>query len=443
MITPEQRRPTRLRRTGISRRRRGMRLLAITLAAGFALATPSIASTSSGAAPRAATPVVGASTRVPVYAYFYQWYERSSWKRAKKDFPLAGQYSSDDPHVLRNQVQQAQSAGINGFLTSWKSTPTLNRRLTLLLNVARTQHLDVGVVYEALDFGRSPLRVKTVQADMLYLVKHWGTSLRSSYYGRPVIIWTGTDQYSLADVGAVRKALGNSAYLLAASKSVAGYERVANAVDGEAYYWSSANPYSTSTQRKLNEMGAAVHSHHGIWIAPAAGGFDGTTLGHTRIIDRQGGKTLIRSLDNAYQSKPDAVGVISWNEWSENTYIEPGEHYGSQDLIALGDYLHRRNGVSGTANAPIGPSRSYGNWSGLTAAVVLAFITAIGVALLSLRVGRTGSNRRSGLDEELQRLSERAPSTQSTAASGDNRVAPRHRRDPRDTKTHAGDSSGR
>ncbi|HKC27852.1 MAG TPA: hypothetical protein VKB75_07550, partial [Jatrophihabitans sp.] len=94
----------------------------------------------SGAAGSAST----RSGRVPVYAYFYQWFSRSSWQRAKMDYPLAGTYSSDDPHVLRAQVQQARSVGIDGFITSWKDTPVLDRRLQLLLSIAASEQFHVG-----------------------------------------------------------------------------------------------------------------------------------------------------------------------------------------------------------------------------------------------------------------------------------------------------------
>jgi hypothetical protein len=123
------------------------------------------------------------------------------------------------------------------------------------------------------------------------LVSSWGAELKSTYYGRPLIIWTGIDQYSMADVQSVRSALGDRAYLLAASKQVANYERVAGQVDGEAYYWSSADPDSPSTLKKLQDMSTAVHAHNGLWLAPAASGFDGRMLGGTRVVDRKGGET--------------------------------------------------------------------------------------------------------------------------------------------------------
>ena len=342
-----------------------------------------------------------AAPHVPVYAYFYQWFNKSSWDRAKADTPLAGRYSSDDPHLLRDQVRQARGAGIDGFLTSWKSTPTLNRRLELLLRVAAAEHFTVGVVYEALDFTRHPLPVSTVRSDMLYLVQRWGADLRSGRFARPLVIWTGTDQYSLADVRSVRAALGDRAYLLAASRSVAGYERLAPFVDGEAYYWSSANPDSASTPAKLSEMSAAVHARHDMWIAPAAPGFDGRTLGHHRVIARNSGRTLLHSLTNASATAPDAIGLISWNEWSENTYVEPGHRYGTRDLRVLRDYLMPREATYGHAPAL---AASTGMWSGLRAGLALLLVTVLGTMLLAWR-GRRGA--REPIQNDPLRFSDR------------------------------------
>jgi hypothetical protein len=332
-----------------------------------------------------------ATNPIPVYAYFYQWFTPTSWNRAKKDYPLVGRYSSDDTAVLTHQVQQARKAGINGFLTSWKSTTPLNTRLDRLIRVAHANQLDLGVVYEALDFARNPLPIATVRRDMIYLVDRWGKQLSSSYYGRPIIIWTGTDQFSTADIRSVREALGDRAYLLSAARSVAGYERVADLVDGEAYYWSSADPTSPSTRAKLHAMSSAVHAHQGLWFAPAASAFDGTTLGGTRVIGRRGGQTLVKSLDNAYASNPDAVAVISWNEWSENTYIEPGETYGAEELDALTTYLSARG--SGIPPALAEDSSSGGSrsgWSGGRALLLLGGVGVVAVVWL-LRQSRTRS----------------------------------------------------
>jgi len=53
---------------------------------------------------------------------------------------LLGWYSSDDRAVMLQQVQWAKSAGIDGFIVSWKSTDVLNRRLEQLIEVAEQEN---------------------------------------------------------------------------------------------------------------------------------------------------------------------------------------------------------------------------------------------------------------------------------------------------------------
>ncbi len=38
---------------------------------------------------------------IPVLAYYYIWFNPTSWNRAKSDYPLFGRYSSDDVPVMR------------------------------------------------------------------------------------------------------------------------------------------------------------------------------------------------------------------------------------------------------------------------------------------------------------------------------------------------------
>ncbi len=376
---------------------------------------------------RVAAPAAAADTDVPVLAYFYQWFSGPSWERAKSDYPLVGRYSSDDAYVLRSQVQLARSAGIDGFLTSWKDTPLLDRRLDLLVRVAASEEFGLGIVYQGLDFSRQPLPAETVRRDLVHLVRRWGDSLTSSYYGKPVIVWTGTDQYTTADVHAVRLALGGRALLLASSHSVEGYERVARLVDGLAYYWSSADPTSAMTRQKLADMSAAVHAHGGIWLAPAASGYDGRTLGGTRVVGRAEGRTLVRSLANAFASEPDGVALISWNEWSENTYVEPGTKYGQRELVGLKRFLlaqgrsvapglsdadaDRKDPEPAAADEPSAATPDVGTgtgsgWTGGRAALALGLLSLAALPGLSLLGRRRADPADSGRHRRRQDASD-------------------------------------
>ncbi len=282
--------------------------------------------------PVTATPV----KPIPVLAYYYIWFDPQSWGRAKADYPLLGRYSSDDPNVIRQHIQWAKEAGITGFIVSWKSTDTLNRRLALLVQIAQQENFKLAIIYQGLNFNRAPLPVKEINADLNFFISHYANNPVFDIFGKPLVIWSGTWKFSPEDVQSVVQGKRDHILILASEKDVQGYQRLAASVDGDAYYWSSVNPdtYSGYT-KKLNAMAAAVHANGGLWIAPAASGFDARMIGGTTTVDRKNGQTLLTEIGIALRSAPDALGLISWNEFSENSYIEPSKNYGDLYLKVL------------------------------------------------------------------------------------------------------------
>ncbi|MFL6139093.1 MAG: hypothetical protein ACJ74O_15020 [Frankiaceae bacterium] len=325
-----------------------------------------------------------ASFPIPAWGYYYIWYTPSSWHRAKLDEPQLGCYSSDDPAVMRAHVRMAKAAGLTGFLVSWKHTDGLDARLRMLAAIAVQEHFRLGIVYEALDFHRNPLPSSTVRRDLAWFAATYGHHPAFAADGGPVAVWTGTEDYPTGVVAAVAGAVGRRLTLLASAKSVEDYDRVAGHVDGDAYYWSSGDPATPSYSRRLAEMAADVHAHGGLWLAPAAPGFNAQALGGHRNIARAGGSTLRLSLAAALASAPDALGIISWNEWSENTYVEPSVRYGKSELAVLAEILHGR--VPRTVETDSSDDvATTGGWRAWHALVVLIVLIATTVAAVEQR----------------------------------------------------------
>jgi hypothetical protein len=284
-------------------------------------------------------PSAAAATRPdPLFAYYYIWFNAGSWNRAKIDYPLLGRYSSDDRGVMERHVAWAKHAGIDGFIVSWKSTPVLNRRLERLIEVANAQGFKLLVIYQGLDFHREPLPASRVRADLDLFIKRFAADPAFDAFGKPLVIWSGTPKFARAELGEVTGPRRGALHILASERNLKGYRRVAPVVDGNAYYWASVNPRTYPGQAaKLAQMGDAVHARRGIWIPSAAPGFDARAVGGTSVVERRGGATLRAELDAAASSSPDAIGLISWNEFSENTHIEPSRGHGSRYLRLVGD----------------------------------------------------------------------------------------------------------
>lgn len=278
---------------------------------------------------------------IPVLAYYYIWFDTQSWDRAKTDYPLLGRYSSSNIDVMRQHVQWAKKAGITGFIVSWKSTDKLNERLEKLIQVADEEDFELAIIYQGLDFQRKPLPVEQVDADLSYFIEHYSEEQAFYLYEKPLVIWSGTWEFSREEVENVVVGKREHLLILASEKNLAGYTRLADLVDGDAYYWSSVNPDTfPGYLEKLTTMSEAVHSSGGLWIAPAAAGFDARLVGGTTVVDRKDGGTLQIQYSTAIQSSPDAIGLISWNEFSENSHIEPSEKYGDRYLKVLARIQH-------------------------------------------------------------------------------------------------------
>ena len=97
---------------------RRVALLCLVLLAGSLGTTAAAAGQAGGSGGPEAT-----TEPIPTLAYYYIWFDPTSWNRAKTDYLLAGRYSSSEQRVMRKHIQWAKQAGIDGWIVSWKSTP--------------------------------------------------------------------------------------------------------------------------------------------------------------------------------------------------------------------------------------------------------------------------------------------------------------------------------
>jgi len=342
-----------------SRARAGRRWLAglfvavLMVAAGSGLST----ATSSSARPQshASRILSDRSAKPPVFAYYYIWYTPGTWDRAKSDLPLLGKYSSDDPAVIAQHIQWAQDAGIDGFIVSWKHEPRLDAPLARLVAEAQRQNFKLILLYQGLDFSRNPIDPQRIGADLRWFSATYGSSPVFNVFGRPAVIWSGTWKFRPDQIAAVRKAVAapQRLLLLGSERSPEDYAARRELFDGDAYYWSSADPQGTPHyEDRILGLGAEVAADGGKWIAPIVPGFDARLVGGSSVVPRRGGDTYRASWEAAARSRPDALGIISWNEFSENSHIEPSNRLGLEYL----DVTARLAGVYRSGSTFTGPS---------------------------------------------------------------------------------------
>ncbi|HEU4349297.1 MAG TPA: endo-1,3-alpha-glucanase family glycosylhydrolase, partial [Actinoplanes sp.] len=298
---------------------------------------------------------------------------------------LLGRYASDDVEIMRRHVRMAKAAGITGFLVSWKHTPQLDERLAKLTTVARTEGFHLGIVYQGLDFSREPLPLQTVRQDLTMFADEYGRDPVYNVFGKPVVIWTGSTRFQRGAIDSTLRDIRRDLLVLGDAKTVKDCETLTPVMDGQAYYWSSVDPARGTSRTKLLSMANAVHRGGGLWLAPVAPGFDARLVGGSKTVPRRSGETLRASYESAAGTNPDAIGVISWNEFSENTHIEPSEKYGTTDLNVLADLL----GAGADIQAPVDSSDEAAGHAGLTSwGAIALFFAVAGLLPLTIAISR-------------------------------------------------------
>src|ERR1700736_3613143 len=161
------------------------------VAAGTAVLSCALMAGVAPARARSAASSPSSPSAIPLFAHYYIWFTPTSWNRAKIDYPLIGRYSSADPAVMREQIQEAKAAGIDGFIVSWKNTPTDDRLLQTLMGVASQEHFKLAMIYEGLDFSRQPLPVSEVAAGFkLFRDVYAPNPVWFRLNGKPLTIWS-------------------------------------------------------------------------------------------------------------------------------------------------------------------------------------------------------------------------------------------------------------
>jgi hypothetical protein len=346
----------------------------------------------------------GVARRPLVLAYYYIWYTPTSWNRAKSDLPTLGAYDSADRAVIAQHMAWAKQAGIDALIVSWKHQDRLDAPLKTVVDEAAKAGLKLVLLYQGLDFNRRPLDDATVASDIKWFIDTYGTSPVFNVFGRPAVVWSGTWGYTDAQIQRVRGQIGapDRILLLGSERSGASYAARAGLYDGDAYYWSSPDPLTTpGYEKRLQTIADAVRADSGIWIAPAAPGFDARLVGGTSTVSRRDGATFRAAWKGALQTNPDAIGIISWNEFSENSAIEPSQTYGDAYLTLTHELVGQLTPTESSPSpghtsfdpapsssaAPVGtapspgppvPANGLGFWIGL---VLVAAIVVVGSAL--------------------------------------------------------------
>jgi hypothetical protein len=260
-------------------------------------------------------------------------------------------YSQDDPGFIEADVREAAAAGLAGFAVNWIGTGSVSqtatsnvysKRLATMVNAVRKVNAE-GIPFKLWLSYKASAKVLTSSAvanDLAYFARTYGSDpvFDRAQSSRTTVIWNGSRKYPVSTLQSMSAAFRSKLRIIGDETTWSTAR--APYLDGNAYYWSSQNPYSNPQSfAQVKSLAASVRASGRnpdgsakAWIAPLAPGYNKQLAGGSSCTPRNGGNTLKTIFNGNRSSNPDAWALISWNEITEGTYIDPMTRFGRQDL---------------------------------------------------------------------------------------------------------------
>jgi hypothetical protein len=285
-----------------------------------------------------------------VLAQFYPWYTATSWTDPQfADHPLA-RYSTYEPADVARLARQALGAGIDAFVVSWLGSTgnggDYNRRMRTVLDAVQATGLQACVITETF-FANSSNTPNSTDAQTMLAWLTEAVDLFGSHpaylrvRGRPVIVVYAASQLDptvWADVMNRLRAGGRNPLLVGDFY----HSRHIEVFDAE-YQYSNVTLAEDALRDLERTESLRVRTFNllrqgdrrRVWMASVTPGYDDRLLADrsTHVdVDRADGRVYEAQWSAAVDMAADWVMVTSWNEWFENTEIEPSERYGTRYL---------------------------------------------------------------------------------------------------------------
>lgn len=296
---------------------------------------------------------VRTSPKKMLWAFYYPWI---AWEQSASctDHPaIPYTYNSDGSRTretFARQIEQAQSAGIDGFIVSWLDDETLNHNLALLLEVAQEKKFLISIYLESTPDPNDRSVKPDIIIDWLeYAIPEFGSHpAYMQVNGKPLIFVYNS---SAAPLETWRGIFGS----LAAQGFQASYIGMSYNVSDLSLF-DGLHQYAIFNYSDLNSvyqnMSRGVHhfsllqdsSVQKIFAATVQPGFDDCPYHPPTtdlFVERNNGDFYRSTFKAAVQSDPDWILITSWNEFGETTHIEPSEQLGTQYLDITREFAEK------------------------------------------------------------------------------------------------------
>ncbi len=280
-----------------------------------------------------------------VFAFYYPWFDNSTWTYDKLSDLPAEPYVSADRGVMGRHIDQAKAAGIDAFLVAWYGPGGGNQtesNLAALLEEAAARNFKIGVLFET----TSPFFAGSgdAQAALQHLQNsHVNHPAFLRVDGRPVVFFWRPNLYGVETWRTIRAAVDpNFSQIWIGEGLDTSYLAV---FDGHHLYSNTWNPPAdlNATNQKFAGRVATARESYGaykFWVATVMPGYNDVKVrgGGGFARDREGGNYFGQSWQAAIASGPNWIVINSFNEWPEGSYIEPSAAFGDLFIGLAANY---------------------------------------------------------------------------------------------------------
>jgi hypothetical protein len=345
----------------------GVLLLALLIVSRLSQPPAPPPSPATAPAPTLAVPATGVLART-VFAHYYAWYsappftpDYEHWDGgdprraglpaniAASSYPALDPYASANPDVVHQHMAWLKMAGVQVLIYSWWGQGNaIDARVLPVMDAAAQEGLSVAFQLEPYS-GRT---FAGALADITYLNRRYGSHPAFFRASRPTEYGPSTAPRGLVFIydppqggtfDSLRGTPGDS-IILARQNDARLYSDADIRASISGLHLDGVYNYGQYVYAALPPISSDY-----LAIYSASPGFDNGRSGTSRPVSvpRQDGKYYDSSWQGLAVLKPEAVAVVSFNEWHEDTQIEPARPF-SYGGYRYSDY----DGAYGLAGEP-------------------------------------------------------------------------------------------
>jgi glycoprotein endo-alpha-1,2-mannosidase len=304
---------------------------------------------------------------IRIGAYYYPWYSADRhWDSGYLGTPVLGEYDSADPVVIAQHISWAAQYNIDFFTLSWWGVGSFEDQVICgpFLDVVAESDFNFAILYESagllnlqngkIDMSNTDIH-QQLASDFIYLSEK--VMQHPNYltiHDRPVIFiyltrtFTGDIEGALSEAKTAAVNAGSSEPFIIGDEVYWQYpdeERIKMYEGVTAYNMHTSVPdiadgFATNVDRQFRIWVKNTAKTDTAFIPNILPGFDDTAVrpeAHHPVIPRSE-VLFMEQYKTAIDLAADDIGIImvtSWNEWHENTSIEPSKEEGTAYLEIL------------------------------------------------------------------------------------------------------------